>query len=267
MHVFGVLGYDVIIRSHTTAQIFTNKWFATEGLFPHRQPFIVEVWHHVNFPIPASRLSKTRVYGYLLVIRPVCGNTISQAVQHVSNVVLLASGPLRKPAADVTQWLQLVLLSPAIRHPPFSAEPCAWHSHCSRQAVATVYLPCSCTHWALSWSRSPHAHKAEVVAYLPGWRRGHHEHRNRKVIGAFYPNKQVVHTGGWSYGIVSVRFMLLMSPLTTRQWNRKRPQWVTLWRVQLWHSCNSSQLIHESSLYHQEKKIQPKLLSKTEQCA
>lgn len=39
-------------------------------------------------------------------------------MQHVSNVVFLASGPLRKPAADVTQWLQLVLLSPAIRHPP-----------------------------------------------------------------------------------------------------------------------------------------------------
>lgn len=127
--------------------------------------------------------------------------SVSQAVQHVGNVVLLASGPLRKPAADVTQWLQLVLLSPAIRPPPalpfpFAAEPCAWHSHCSRRAVATVYLPRSCTHWALSWSGAPHAHKAEVVAYLPGWRRGHHEHRNRKVIGAFYPNKQVFHTGG-----------------------------------------------------------------------
>lgn len=45
---------------------------------PLRQPFTVEVWHHVNLPVPASRLSKTRVYGYLLVIRPVCGNAISQ---------------------------------------------------------------------------------------------------------------------------------------------------------------------------------------------
>lgn len=44
--------------------------------------------------------------------------SVSRAVQHVGNVVLLASGPLRKPAADVTQGLQLVLLSPAIRHPP-----------------------------------------------------------------------------------------------------------------------------------------------------
>lgn len=33
----------------------------------------------MNFPIPASRLSKTRVYGYLLVIRPVCYNAISQS--------------------------------------------------------------------------------------------------------------------------------------------------------------------------------------------
>lgn len=47
-----------------------------------------------------------------------------------------AAGPLRKAsfvpsAAEVSQWVQPVLLSSNPPLPPlFSAQPCAWHSHC-----------------------------------------------------------------------------------------------------------------------------------------
>lgn len=108
-------------------------------------------------PFPAWRLSETRVYGYLLVMRPVCGSRDQQSRLCSMSATCPspppgATGPLRKAAfccrtESVTPACVALFQIPT-PHLLLSL-PCAWHWHCSRQRLlpppSPFYLPRSCT--------------------------------------------------------------------------------------------------------------------------
>lgn len=146
-----------INRSVMTSPCLTQD---TKTTFDCRFRGVGELPKHVKPRTQATRPSRTRVYGY-------CGGHKTAALQRdgalggVSATCTrppppttypCAAGPLRKAsfvpsAAKVSQWVQPVLLSSNPLLPPlFSAQPCAWHSHCLGRRWSAVYPRCVRAH-------------------------------------------------------------------------------------------------------------------------
>lgn len=126
-----------------------------------------------------------------------------------------------------------------------------------------------------------------VAAYPSGWRRGHNEHRNGKVIGAFCPSKPAVHVGAevmwqhplsgscflclWlggetgrglceSYGAYSCDTTYLQLPAHTQE--LQIAYFVALGKIPFWEFILEN---HLSRCVKECVQIPPKLLSETKQ--
>lgn len=205
VHVFGhhaayrsVLSRNVIIRSVVTSTSF-HKGFGVLEQGKPREGL-------------CSSLEDQKDKGFWLPRWPLCTSVISQPAWF-ENLICAA-------CCKVSQCVQLVWLS---FNPPWSAalplslvlvRPCAWHSHCLRRLLSTVYLPHSRTHVQLKCSLCPDldVHMQTRIRWgfvsLDGGE-GWGSHRNKKVLGLLCPTNLVTWLKGWWHHVGSIRCLFL----------------------------------------------------------